>query len=244
MKRFWAVLVVLACVLTLAVPVAAAPVRPPKILQQTVPITLRIPDNELIVVVQAGDKFVTFYSRPEGVTKEVPVANHYTFWAANCVQENILVLDANKKLVGHSYWPGEPLTIGRADNVPPSTEYWVLKQILPSEPTSLGEIPQPAAGTMTLMIPDPRLVVVVQAGDQFDTYYSRPEGVNQVVAGGPYTFWGTNCWPKDLLVFDSNLVLVGASWWPGEPYTQHRVENIPSGMLYWVIRESIPDFVP
>lgn len=250
MSRLWRIVSVMAVLAMLfgVLPVAAAPAIIPKAAGNPVMVemTLHIPDPKMLVVVRAGtgkaSSFTTFVSRPEGDTQLLP-EGPYTFFGGNCRDKNILVFDAAHVLVGQSWWPGEQFTQYRAEGIPTGAHYWVLEQDLPRNWVNFNMAAVPAAGSLTLLVADPSLLVSVRDGDNFLTYYcDQPDGVTKAVETQEYTMWGGNCHDRNILVFDyPTRTLIGHSWWPGEPYTEYQANNVPyaSGLLL-VMGQKIP----
>lgn len=218
--------------------IAAAPLGPTKLAWPPVLMTIHNPDPGFLVTVWSipSAKCTTF---DVGVnTKDVGPAP-YRLYGGNAHEYDLWVLDMEKNIVASSYWPGQPYTARQAGVALPG-EYWVMRQIVPI-PNSNVQISDSGAGKMTLGIPDPSKGVVVRAGVNYYTFYSRPAGVTEEVIPGPYIFNGSGGF--NLLVIKDGK-LVASSYWPGQPFTRGRATVGGNGGAYYVFEQHVPQNVP
>ncbi|PIS21903.1 hypothetical protein COT51_00330 [candidate division WWE3 bacterium CG08_land_8_20_14_0_20_41_15] len=229
-------MLILAFVLLMLVPLTVSAAGP------RVDMTMTIEAPEMIVVVQAGDEFITFtHKNGLPVTKSVPVADQYILSARNSMAYDIFVLEgANQdELIAASWWPGRPYTANRAV-VDHTGTFTILRELRPKTGYSVGIAPVVVGNQLQLRVVNPQMICVVQDVSLFATFWSRPQGVTRtMLTAGPYKLSARNSTPMNVLVFDEDLVLVGRSFHRGDPYTRFRA-TVPGPGMYWIFQQYVP----
>lgn len=205
-------------------------------------VTVIVEDPALFVTVASGGEVATFYHRAggAGITASLPLTDRYVFSAADARPAyDIFVLEGNQ-VVAASWIPDQKYTPGGAAVGHPGV-FTVIREVTPKSGYSVAPAPVPVGNDLQLRIVDPRMVVVVQDGDIFETFDSRPQGVTiEMPSAGPYIASAANHKAMDLLVFDAGWNLVGRSFEWGKPYTRYHAP-IPGPGSYWVFKQNVPE---